>query len=112
MIVRTCPYDKRDGSRCNSPAVKGYDGCYFHSRRLRVQRHRTGVLNLLMQERGKLPLRRLVWIAKELDCPPPGSGAPPFLIGDSPLLATEALRPVGKRKAVAEWRDSSVVVAK
>jgi hypothetical protein len=113
MIVRTCPYDKRDGTRCNSPAVKGYDGCYFHSRLLRAQRHRTRVLNLLMQVRGKLPQRRLVWVAKELGClPPPGSGAPQLLIGDSPQFASEVPLRVRSRKTVREWYDSSVKVAK
>ncbi len=110
--MATCPYDKRDGTRCNSPAVKGYDGCCFRSRRLRTQRHRTLVVNLLMQVRGKLPQRRLVRLATELDCPPPWSGAPQLLIGASPLLATEAPGPGGKRNAVAEWHDSSVGITK
>ena len=107
MILRTCPYDKRDGTRCNSPAVKGYDGCYFHSRRLRERRHRTRVLKLLMQLQGKLPQRRLVWMAKELGCaPPPRAGPPQLIIGESPVFATETPPRLRARKPATEWCDS------
>jgi hypothetical protein len=112
MILRTCPYDKRDGTRCNSPAVKGYDGCYFHSRRLRAQRHRTRVLKLLMQLQGKLSQRRLVWMAKELGCaPPPNAESPQLIIGESPVFATEEPPRVLARKAAKEWYDSKEVFA-
>jgi hypothetical protein len=69
MILRTCAYDKRDGTRCNSPAVKGYDGCYFHSRVLQEKRRRERVRSFLWSARGKVPEGMLAHVAKLLGVP-------------------------------------------
>jgi hypothetical protein len=60
MIIRTCPYDKRDGTTCNAPAVRGYDGCRHHSRLLREQRRRLLAEYLLRQVQNKLPKRTIL----------------------------------------------------
>jgi hypothetical protein len=69
MILRSCPYDKRDGTRCGSPAVNGYDGCYSHSRVLRAKRRREYNRNPTLTVYGKVPARVLVRLALALDVP-------------------------------------------
>ncbi len=80
MIVRTCPYDKRDGTICNAPAVRGYDGCRHHSRLFRVQRRRQLAADLLLQVQNRLPKRTLLTAAAILGVKPPPRLDPPAQI--------------------------------
>ena len=70
MLVRTCPYDKSDGTPCDSPVVRGYDGCYYHSRVLQCERDHRLAVRLLLAVEDKLPPGMLKRIATELDVDP------------------------------------------
>lgn len=70
MLVRTCPYDKSDGTICDSPVVRGYDGCYYHSRVLQCERDHRRAARLLLAVEDKLAPRMLKRIATELGLEP------------------------------------------
>ena len=100
MLVRTCPYDKSDGTLCDSPVVRGYDGCYYHSRVLQCERDHRLAVRLLLAVEDKLTPRMLKRIATEL-------GVEPFPFRKLlPPIASLELGPIRPRTVIPEAEKS------